>query len=532
MLEIYDFLGEYNLSLDALPGSSRGLIEEMIDLFYGIEGEIPRDRNIVHELYKRYRDRWERYLTTSKRARDSVMRAWWMEMARIRHNAPERYNLRHIRKDWYGMEEDPIFYSGKIFSLHASGTLGLKTVAEDLQDRFGKILTELIFGGVVNYGLLRLYPKEQFGVRDISGGEVPEGRTKACAGLVIATEKMISEEELIKFAETAGFAVRTSVAMKPSALSNYAIVEELQEQIGPETPIILVTICDYDYDGIRMTHLAYRTHFKYFWPRNVHHVMGGVFPNQVPSERRTPEDAFYKPSKKSIKNWLKAVESGDVPPELAPIEIGGEYYGIEMDALSIRNYFSRIVEGIKEWCPQKEWTDWAREYKFPDVEKVEYRVLGDQASKLPQHKQISSVKYQVQDERWRRVEEYDNVLSELREMLWEIKDIGRDKLEGVGEDIAETPGFDDRKRPEMDRLKSELTDLKDYEDYWDPDTKTGFSLKYLREKLGEEIKDRWGEERGEIESQVEEKKGEDIRDFKAEAIELLDEIRTISRVER
>ena len=55
MLTQYDFLREEGFAgVEGLPSSSRDEIEAVIDLWWDLEGAIPKDENILHELASRY----------------------------------------------------------------------------------------------------------------------------------------------------------------------------------------------------------------------------------------------------------------------------------------------------------------------------------------------------------------------------------------------------------------------------------------------------------------------------------------------
>jgi len=281
-----------------------------------------------------------------------IIRGWWLENARIRYNEPERYELRHIRKDWYGVETDPHFYSGKIFILPLREILGMPPKpAEADYDIFHKILWHaevgLIPEDVIGYEMLRHWPHEEEGVRDIQ-----PARAKACVAIFLATERNIGAEKFLEFTDVYGVTVRTCVFKKASALSNWAVIEDFVKKVPPETPILLVTIADYDYHGLTGIHRTYRVHFEKFYP-NVLHVMAGVFPEQVPPERLHPGDALYELTAKDVRDWWKAIREGRIPPDLTPLLSDGTYapfgymdkcYGIEMDGVSEARFLPTIVD--------------------------------------------------------------------------------------------------------------------------------------------------------------------------------------------
>jgi len=456
------------------------------------------------------------------------MSGWWLENARIRYNAPLRYPLRHIRKDWYGHGEDPRTYSGKIFILPIRQPLGLKPVsAEDDYDRFHKTLKDMVWEDVFNYDMLRLWPEPEFGVRDVD-----VGRAKVCAGIVIGTEKMIGEEKLKRFADVYGVTVRTSVFMKPSALSNWAVVKEFKrqiERIGPGLPILLVTLADYDFDGIMGVHYAFKEHFKKFYPE-VHHVMAGIFPSQVPSERLNPGDALFEAE---TKDWLRAVADGRIPEDMAPYEYEGKLYGLEMDILEIGDYLPTILEKLEGLgCTQEVWTEWARERSFPDVVAVERSTSDSLSRDMDEYRQLESTSSKVMEERWKKVEAYDSLDREMDELKRELREIVEGELKGVGKEISEEPDFDDRKEPPPNTLRERVAvqPLEPYETYWDEETKTGFSRRYLEEKLRDGIEEKFEERRTDIEERIEEELTEGIEEVKGRALRTLEEIRTRSSV--
>ena len=531
MLDQYDFLRDMGFKgVYALPDKAQREIEAAVDLWVDLEGEIPRDRNVFHELFAEHTDKWFDHLKITRPDLATMIRGWWLENARIRHNEPHRYKLRHIRRDWYGYAEDPRIYSGKLFILPIPPALGLKyQAAEEYSDRFAKILWAMIQDGVFNYDILRLWPAEEFGVRDID-----IYRAKVCPAVIIATEKMINEEKLKRFADVYGVSVRTSVGGKPSALSNWAVISEFVKQLRrKDIPILLVTLTDYDYDGIRMTHLAYKDHLSQFYPE-VGHLMCGVFPHQIPPERLNPGDALYEPSAKSLKAWQAAVRTKAVPADMAPYEYEGKFYGIEMDVAGIDLFLPTIVEKLEEMgCTQDAWTDWAREQTLPDVDDIEDREISSFAREIPEYKQLEATQSKVQAERYRKVKEYDEMYWALNRLQDDVKGKAKDELEGIADEIAEEDDFDDRGRPEPSKLiELVATDpLEPYEDYWDEDTDTGFSRRYLEKKLSDELEDRYEKLRKDVEEKVKDEMTEDIEAKKDEVLELLDEIRTASRVE-
>ncbi|GAG80038.1 unnamed protein product, partial [marine sediment metagenome] len=188
MLDQYDFLREKGFrGVYALPGKSSDVIERVVDLWIDLEGEIPRDRNVFHELFAKHPDKWFDHLRITRPDLTSLIRGWWLELARIRHNDPNRYDHRHIRRDWYGKAEDPRPYSGKIFILPLGDALGLKPQpSEEFYDRFHKILKNMVWDDIFTYDTLRLWPQAEYGVRDID-----VHRAKACPVVIIGTEKLI-----------------------------------------------------------------------------------------------------------------------------------------------------------------------------------------------------------------------------------------------------------------------------------------------------------------------------------------------------
>ena len=532
MLEHYDFLkAEGFVGVDALPRRSRGDIEAMVDLWWDLEGVIPKDENLFHELFSRYPERWREHLRIVKPDWSSVVRGWWLENARIRYNEPERYELRYIRKDWYGKEEDPHVYSGKVLILPLRRMIpGLKidVPAEDDYDSFHKVLKDMVWADVFNYDILRLWPKPEWGVRDVQ-----PARAKACAGIIIVAEKGIGEKKILEFTDVYGVAVRTCVFMKPSTLSDWAVVKEFTRKVPTTTPILLVTLADYDFDGITGTHFGALDHFRKYYP-TVHHLIGGVFPEQVPPERLHPGDALYELKPKTVRYWLRAVREGKIPPDMGPVEYEGRYYGIEMDAVGARVFLPTIVDKLEELgCTQEAWTDWARERSLPPVEAVEERVAHAQARDLDKYREIESIGSKISSERWRKVEEYDEASDRLRRYGDRLRDLVREKMRDAGRDIAEEPDFDDRLRPPPHTLKRRVAEqpLEPYEEYWDPETRTGFSEEYLTEKLEEGLEDEFEERREEIEVQVEEAIQPDLEPEIDGVIRILNEIRTRSRVE-
>lgn len=529
MLTHYEFLRREGFAgVDGVPSSSREELEAIIDLWWDLEGVIPKDKNILHELASRYPEKWREYLRLANPSWASLVRGWWLENARIRYSEPARYEIRHIRKDWYGKEIDPHVYSGKIFILPLRGILGLKPQpAEEDYDRFHKILKDMVWANVFNYDVLRLWPRREWGVRDVK----PE-RRKACAGVIIATEKMIGEKKILEFTDVYGVAVRTCVFMKPSTLSDWAVVSEFKRKVPPDTPILLVTLADYDFDGITGVHLAFIDHFRKYYP-NIRHVMAGVFPDQVSPERLNPGDALYEPGAKSIGYWLMAVKDGRIPANMAPVEYKGKYYGIEMDAVGAAAFLPTIVDKLEELgCTQEMWTDWAREQTFPDYDEVEERVAHAQARDLEKYGQIETIRSKIRAERERKVRGYDRAYWQLDDYKTELRDLVAKAMEGVGADIALEPDFDDRKRPEPSTLKRRVAEqpLEPYEEYWDPETRTGFSREYLTDKLEEGLEDEFEERRERIEDRVEEEIQPKLDEKKDKVLKILDEVRTRSRV--
>ena len=530
MLAQYDFLRREGFAgVDGIPSGSRVEIEEMIDLWYDLEGYIPKDMNILHELFSRYPSKWMDHLRVASPSQSTLIRGWWLENARIRYNEPRRYELRHIRKDWYGKETDPHVYSGKIFLLPSSEAIGVIKPAEENYDRFHKRLKEMVWDDVLDYDILRLWPKPEWGVRDVK----PE-RAKACAGIILATEKMIGEKKILEFTDVYGVAVRNCVFMKPSTLSDWAVVSEFRRKVPPDTPILLVTLADYDYDGIRGFHFAFLDHFRKFYPK-VRHVMAGVFPEQVPPERLHPGDALYEPSAKSIRDWLRAIERGTVPRDMGPVEYEGKYYGIEMDVVGVEAFLLTIVDKLEEiGCTQDLWTDWARDQTFPDYDEVEERVAHAKARELDKHREITAIRSKIWDERERKVRQYDKAYSQLRELRdYKLRDLVAEEMEGAGADIALETDFDDRKRPLPSTLKRRVAEqpLEPYEEYWEPETRTGFSEKYLVDKLEEGLEGEFEDRREDIEGRVEREIQPKLDEKKDEALKILAEIRTRSRVE-
>lgn len=526
MLEQYDFLVEEGFKgIAAVPHTSQ--IEEMIDLWMDLEGEIPPNRNMVHELFKQHRGEWKRHLKTNSPYWSSVCRAWWLENARIRYNFPEKYNLRHIRRDWYGKAEDPHVYAGKGFLLPVRGWLGMKPQpAEEDYDRFHKNLKEMVFDNVFGYDILQLSPKRGFGVRDVK-----PRRAKACAGVFIGTEKMIEVEQLREFCNVYGVSVRTSVAQKASSLSNYAVIQEFVKEYRKKgIPILLVTIADLDWEGITGVHLPYRDHFRYFYPE-VEHVIGGVYPEQVPEERLVPGDALYADI--SPDYWLSDIEEGKIPESLAPYEYEGKYYGIEMDAVGMAAILPTIVEKLGELgCGQRKWTEWAREQTQPDPDAVETNVAGQKARSLEEHNVLASMKSKVREEKRRKTDAYWDKIHELRDLLDDVEDLVEEKIEGEGQDIMDRPDFDDRRAPPHSTLISRVAEepIEPYETYWDPETKTGFSQDYLRNKLRDKLEELTEKRQEDIKEQVSDQVAERIQDLLDQTRKLLDEVHTRSRV--
>ncbi len=323
MLDQYDFLREEGFrGVFALPAKSSAIIEGVVDLWVDLEGEIPRDRNVFHELFAKYSDKWFEYLRLTRPDLTSLIRGWWLELARIRHNDPSLYRQRHIRRDWYGHAEDPRPYSGKIFILPLGDALGLKEQpSEEYYDRFHKILKAMVWDDIFTYDTLRLWPQAEYGVRDID-----VNRAKVCPVVIIGTEKLIGEPQLKLFSEVYGVTVRTSVFKKPSTLSDWAVISELVVQLrGRDLPILLVTLADYDFDGITGVHLAFKDHFAKYYPE-VEHAICGVFPFQIPEERLTPGDALYELGAKPLKYWQDGIKRGTIPADMEPYEYKGKFY--------------------------------------------------------------------------------------------------------------------------------------------------------------------------------------------------------------
>lgn len=94
------------------------------------------------------------------------------------------------------------------------------------------------------------------------------------------------------------------------------------------------------------------------------------------------------------------------------------------------------------------------------------------------------------------------------------------------------PNFDDRRRPPKNTLKERVAKqpLQPYEEYWDPETKTGFSQEYLRGKLRDELEDLTEKRQEDIKGQVSDRMKERIEDILDQVRDLLDEVHTRSRV--
>lgn len=530
MLDQYSFLLEEGFrGVFALPGASRAVIERVVDLWIDLEGGIPSDRNMFHELYARHTDKWFEHLRLTRPDLTSLIRGWWLENARIRHNEPDRYKQRHIRRDWYGHAEDPRPYSGKIFILPLGDALGLKEQpSEEYYDRFHKILKAMVWDDIFTYDTLRLWPQAEYGVRDID-----VRRAKACPVVIIGTEKLIGEPSLKAFADVYGVTGRTSVFKKPSTLSDWAVISELVEQLrGRDVPILLVTLADYDFDGITGVHLAFQDHFAKYYPY-VEHAICGVFPSQIPEERLTPGDALYELGSKPLKYWQDGIDRGTIPPDMEPYEYEGRYYGVEMDVAGIDAFLPTIVEKLEELgCTQDAWTDWARAESLPDVDDVESSEVSNFAREIPEYKQLEATQTKVREERARKVEEYDNIYWELNRLRDEVRDKAEEDLEGIAQEIADEDDFDDRGRPETHTLIARVATqpLQNYEDYWDDATETGFSLDYLERKLRDELTKRYEDNRLDIEDKVKDELHDKIDLKKDEVLELLEEVRTVSRV--
>ena len=168
---------------------------------------------------------------------------------------------------------------------------------------------------------------------------------------------------------------------------------------------------------------------------------------------------------------------------------------------------------------------------FPDVDEIERGEISSFAGELPEHKQLSAVMSQVSKERWRTVEDYDRLSNALSGLVGRVEGEAREELKGIADDIAYEEGFDDRGRPETHTLIARVATqpLKPYEEYWDEETKTGFSSSYLEEKLRDELRDRYEEKLDDVQARVEDLEDE-IHRRKVEALGLLNEVRTPSRV--
>lgn len=531
MLDQYSFLLDEGFrGVFALPGPSRAVIEGVVDLWVDLEGEIPRDRNVFHELFARHPDKWFDHLKLTRPDLTSLIRGWWLELARIRHNEPHRYDHRHIRRDWYGKAEDPRPYSGKIFILPLGDVLGLKPQpSEEYYDRFHKILKNMVWDDMFSYDTLRLWPQAEYGVRDID-----VYRAKACPVVIIGTEKLIGEPSLKKFAEVYGVTGRTSVFKKPSTLSDWAAISELVSQLrGRDIPILLVTLADYDFDGITGVHLAFEDHFSKYYPE-VEHAICGVFPFQIPEERLTPGDALYELGAKPLKYWQDGIRRGTIPRDMAPYEYEGKYYGVEMDVAGIDAFLPTIVEKLEKLgCTQDEWTDWAREQTLPDVDDIESHEIKSFARETPEYKQLTAAISKVREEKSRKTKKYDELYWDLDRLQDDVKDKAEEELEGIADEIAEEEDFDDRGRPAPSTLTERVATqpLEPYEDYWDEDTDTGFSRRYLEDKLKDELTDRYEKRKEEVEDKIKDEMTGDIEAKKNEILDFLDEIRTVSRVE-
>jgi len=531
MLDQYSFLLEEGFrGVFALPDASRAIIESVVDLWVDLEGEIPRDRNVFHELFAKHSDKWFDHLKITRPDLTSLIRGWWLENARIRHNEPHLYKHRHIRRDWYGHAEDPHPYSGKIFILPLGDVLGLKEQpSEEYYDRFHKTLKDMVWDDIFSYDTLRLWPQAEYGVRDID-----VHRAKACPVVIIGTEKLIGEPILKKFAEVYGVTGRTSVFKKPSTLSDWAAISELVDQLrGRDVPILLVTLADYDFDGITGVHLAFEDHFSKYYPE-VEHAICGVFPSQIPEERLTPGDALYELGAKPLRYWQDGIRKGTIPPDMPPYEYEGNYYGVEMDVAGIAAFLPTIVEKLEELgCTQDAWTDWAREQTLPNVDDIEDNEIRSFTREIPEYKQLTATQSKVQEEKYRKVKGYDDLYWDLNRLQDEVRGKAEDVLEGIADEVAGEEGFDDRKRPEPSTLTERVAvePLEPYEEYWDEYTETGFSERYLERKLRDELESRYEDLREDVEDKVKDEMTGDIEKKKYEALELLDEIHTASRVE-
>ena len=531
MLDQYSFLLDEGFKgAFALPGKAQRQIEAAVDLWVDLEGEIPQDRNVFHELFARHSDKWFDHLRITRPDLTSLIRGWWLELARIRHNEPHRYEHRHIRRDWYGKAEDPRPYSGKIFILPLGDALGLKPQpSEEFYDRFHKILKNMVWDDIFTYDTLRLWPQAEYGVRDIN-----IQRAKACPVVIIGTEKLIGEPILKKFAEVYGVTGRTSVFKKPSTLSDWAVISELVDQLrSRDVPILLVTLADYDFDGITGVHLAFKDHFSKYYPE-VEHAICGVYPFQIPEDRRTPGDALYEIGAKPLKYWQDGIKRGTIPADMEPYEYKGKFYGVEMDVAGIGSFLPTIVEKLEELgCTQDMWTDWAREQSLPDVDDIERGEIGIFTREIPEYKQLRTTQTKVQEEKARKVKGYDAMYWELNRLQDDVRGKAEGKLEGIADKIVEDDDFDDRGRPEPSVLTERVAiePLEPYEEYWDEYKETGFSKKYLEKKLRDELKDRYEDLKETVEDKVKDEMTEDIEAMKDEVLELLDEVWTDSRVE-
>ena len=157
---------------------------------------------------------------------------------------------------------------------------------------------------------------------------------------------------------------------------------------------------------------------------------------------------------------------------------------------------------------------------------------GQKTRDLEEHNILSSIKGKVRDERRRKTDKYWDKITEISSLISDIEDMVKEKIEGEGEDIMDRPNFDDRRRPPKNTLKERVAKqpLQPYEEYWDPETKTGFSQEYLRRKLRNELEDLTEKRQEDIKEQVSDRMKERIEDILDQVRDLLDEVHTRSRV--
>lgn len=490
--------------IDALAPKTREVIEELGDMCVELVGETPFGENCVHKLLTEHTSELEKYLKTRKPALSDVTRAWILENARIRMNQPELYKIRHIGKDWYGKEEDPKFYSFKSFVLPVREMLEMPRPERELSMKadFREEVTNLVKENVLGYDELRLEVLPTFGVRDYK----PE---KACPGAVIATEKGITEFD--DFGDLYGVRCLTSTEAKPSMLSNYAVAKKMGEELAGN-PIRLTTAADYDPSGFENSHY-YCEHFRTFYP-NVECVRVGVFPEQVPKERLVPGEALYELDPAEAKKWRSLQAKGIIPPDRNPIEVNGKLYGVEMDSVSVRGFFPKIMDELSELgCTQRAWEEWARKEQHVDKPMSVWEVRDELAERTEADIRAEKILGKVEERIEEKIREEKALKGNIEGFKSEVKYETERWLDKQAGDIVSKPDFDDRPSPPENTLKEEILAGRRFEDR--------FSVDYLNEKLKGELRSEFEKKMGEVEQRISYERLEELETKTSELLKVV-----------